>query len=253
MKLWRDLAAAAGFGLVADYLLVGILILCALVGLSIYLLTLIAGLALSIGLLSFGIALEALRSVGNSRQRALDQVWPGIFDLLRSGAEAGLTTHEQIEYLAKEAPTPVRRYFRQLSSNVDGGQTISQALSSFQNSVGSRSGDFLAIVLLITTELGGRGEAGIWARASSEVRSEQQLLSQVLAKQGWVLGSAKMAVLAPWLIVFVLLSVESNRLAFATPAGTAILFIGLALSVFAYFLTSSLGRLPMPERVFNVG
>ncbi len=252
MKLWRDLASAAGLGLVTDYLLVGILILCALGGIVIYLLTAISGLALSIGLLIFGIALEVLRSIGNSRQRTLDQVWPGIFDLLRSGAEAGLTTHEQIEYLASEAPAPVRRYFKQLSSEVNGGQTISHALGSFQNSVGSRSGDFLAIVLLITSELGGRGEAGIWASASKEIRSEQQLLSQVLAKQGWVLGSAKMAVLAPWLIVFVLLSVESNRAAFSSPGGTAILFTGLLLSVFAYFLTSSLGRLPMPQRVFNV-
>ncbi len=253
MKLWRDLAAAAGFGLVAEYLLIGILILCAVVGLTIFMVTSIAGLALSIGLLSFGISLEGLRSIGSSRQRALDQMWPGIFDLLRSGAEAGLTTHEQIEYLAAESPVPVRRYFKQLASDVDRGETLSQALGSFQKSVGSRSGDFLAIVLLITTELGGRGEAGIWARASSEIRSEQQLLSQVLAKQGWVLGSAKVAVLAPWLIVFVLLSVESNRAAFVTPGGTAVLFTGLALSVFAYFLTSSLGRLPMPQRVFNVG
>jgi tight adherence protein B len=252
MKLWRDLAAAAGFGLFAEHLLLGILIICAFIGTLIYLLSTISGLALSIALLSFGIALEVLRSIGNSRQRALDQVWPGIFDLLRSGAEAGLTTHEQIDYLAAESPVSVRRFFKQLSTDVDGGQTISQALSSFQKSVGSRSGDFFAMVLLITTELGGRGEAGIWARASSEIRSEQQLLAQVLAKQGWVLGSAKMAVLAPWLIVFVLLSVESNRIAFATPGGTAVLFTGLALSVFAYFLTSSLGRLPMPQRVFNV-
>jgi tight adherence protein B len=108
------------------------------------------------------------------------------------------------------------------------------------------------LVLLITSELGGRGEAGIWEIASAEIRSEQQLRNQVLAKQGWVLGSAKLAVLAPWLIVFVLLSVESNRESFSSSSGTAVLLIGLLLSTFAYFLTSALGRLPMPRRVFSV-
>lgn len=253
MKFWRELAAAAGFGLFANQLLVLTVVGCALIGLLVYLSTSIIGLALSIALLSLGVALEILRAIGSSRTRALEQVWPSIFDLLRSGAEAGLTSHEQVEYLSKEAPLAVRRFFQQLFLDLERGQPIGQALASFQQQVGSRSGDFLALVLLITSELGGRGEAGIWARASADIRAEQQLLGQVLAKQGWVLGSAKLAVLAPWLIVFVLLSVPSNKDAFASSTGTLILLLGLLLSAFAYFLTSLLGRLPMPERVFNVG
>ena len=253
MKFWRELASAAGFGLFANQLLALVIICCALIALLIYFATSIAGLAISIGLLSLGVGLELLRALGTSRTRALEQIWPAIFDLLRSGAEAGLTSHEQIEYLSKEAPLAVRRYFEQLYLELERGTPMREALANFQQQVGSRSGDFLALVLLITSELGGRGEAGIWSRASSDIRTEQQLLGQVLAKQGWVLGSAKLAVLAPWLIVFVLLSVPSNREAFSSATGSMILLMGLALSVFAYFLTSILGRLPMPERVFNVG
>lgn len=253
MKFWREIASAAGFGLFANQLLILLLASCIVIALLILFATGILGLALSIGLLSLGIGLEVLRVIGTSRARALEQVWPAIFDLLKSGAEAGLTSYEQIEYLAKEAPVLVRRYFQQLHLELERGHTIQQSLATFQQQVGSRSGDFLAIVLLITSELGGRGEAGIWARASSDIRSEQLLLGQVLAKQGWVLGSAKLAVLAPWLIVFVLLSVPSNQAAFSSNTGTIILLMGLILSVFAYFLTSFLGRLPLPERVFNVG
>jgi tight adherence protein B len=253
MKFWRELASAAGFGLFANQLLALLLLACSLIGFLVYIATGIAGLALSISLLTLGVGLEVLRALGTARTRALEQVWPSIFDLLRSGAEAGLSSHEQIEYLSKEAPVSVRRYFQQLFVELERGQPIRNALTTFQQQVGSRSGDFLALVFLITSELGGRGESGIWARASSDIRAEQQLLGQVLAKQGWVLGSAKLAVLAPWLIVFVLLSVPSNKEAFSSPTGTLILLLGLLLSVFAYFLTSLLGRLPMPERVFNVG
>ena len=252
MKVWRDLAAAAGFGVFSKQLLVGTLLLCCLTGTALYAVTGIAGLAISIAILNFGVSLEVLRILGNSRQMAFEQLWPGIFDLLRSGAEAGLTTFEQVEYLAKEAPPTVRRYFKQLSSDLEFGHPLQESLDRFQKLVGSRSGDFMALVFLITSELGGRGEAGIREIASAEIRAEQQLRNQVLAKQGWVLGSAKLAVLAPWLIVFVLLSVESNREAFSTSSGTAVLLIGLLLSTFAYFLTSVLGRLPMPRRVFSV-
>lgn len=253
MKFWRELASAAGFGLLANQLLMLIIFICSMIGLLVYLGTGIAGLAISILLLCLGIGLEVLRALGAARTRALEQVWPSIFDLLRSGAEAGLSSFEQIEYLSKEAPMAVRRYFQQLYLELERGQLMRNALSAFQKQVGSRSGDFLALVLLITSELGGRGESGIWARASADIRAEQQLLSQVLAKQGWVLGSAKLAVLAPWLIVFVLLSVPSNEEAFSSAIGTIVLLVGLLLSVFAYFLTSILGRLPMPERVFHVG
>jgi len=253
VKLWFELAEAAGFGLSPKKLLLSCLLIGCLIGTAIFSITGIIGLALSIALLVLGILLEVIRAMGEGRQRALEQIWPGVFDLLRSGSEAGLTTYEQIEYLSKEAPQGIRRFFLQLFENLQRGVPLERALGIFQSQVGSRSGDFLSIVLLITTELGGRGEAAIWSKASEEIRSEQQLMNQVRAKQGWVLGSAKLAVLAPWLIVFVLLSLEQNRAAFATTAGSMVLLLGLMLSGFAYFLTSFLGRLPLPRRIFHVG
>ncbi len=253
MKLWLDLAEAAGFGLGPGKLLTACLVISSLIGSAIFLFTSILGLALSIALLVLGVLFEIIRSIAQSRQRALDEIWPGIFDLLRSGAEAGLTTEEQIEYLAEKAPIGIRAFFSQLSKDLDSGMGLEAALAAFQSQVGSRSADFLSLVLLITTELGGRGQAGIWARASEEIRQEQQLMNQVRAKQGWVLGSAKLAVLAPWLIVFVLLSLEQNRIAFASTDGSLVLLLGLVLSLFAYFLTGVLGRLPLPTRIFYVG
>lgn len=253
MRMWRELVESAGLSLSPANALASCLSISALIGLAIFSFTAIIGLALAIALLVLGILFELIRSLGTSRQRALEQIWPGIFDLLRSGAEAGLTIAEQLEYLAEHSPAALKQYFAQLSQDLERGVELERALARFQSMVGSRSGDFLVLVLLITSELGGRGEAEVWAKASSEVRQEQQLMNQVRAKQGWVLGSAKLAVLAPWLIVFVLLSLEQNREAYATNQGSLVLLLGLGLSSFAYFLTSALGRLPLPGRVFHVG
>jgi len=253
MRVWRELVESAGLSLSPANALASCLSISALIGLAIFSFTAIIGLALAIALLVLGILFELIRSLGTSRQRALEQIWPGIFDLLRSGAEAGLTIAEQLEYLAEHSPAALKEYFAQLSQDLERGVELERALARFQSLVGSRSGDFLVLVLLITSELGGRGEAEVWAKASSEVRQEQQLMNQVRAKQGWVLGSAKLAVLAPWLIVFVLLSLEQNREAYATNQGSLVLLLGLGLSSFAYFLTSALGRLPLPGRVFHVG
>jgi tight adherence protein B len=85
------------------------------------------------------------------------------------------------------------------------------------------------------------------------LRQEQAVISQVRAKQGWVLGSAKIALLAPWIICLLLLNLEQNRAAFLGTEGSLVLVLGLILSLFAYFLTNLLGKLKPPERVFYVG
>jgi tight adherence protein B len=65
-----------------------------------------------------------------------------------------------------------------------------------------------------------------------------------------VVGSAKVALLAPWVIALLLMQLSSNRAAFATSAGTLVLLGGLMLSLLGYFLVSAMGRLPIQPRVF---
>jgi tight adherence protein B len=89
-----------------------------------------------------------------------------------------------------------------------------------------------------------------WESAASELRSEQALFGQVLAKQGWVLGSAKISLIAPWLIAVVLIQLEQNRNAFASELGALVLILGLLLSALAYFLVNRLAKLTLPRRIF---
>lgn len=144
MKLWRDLVESAGLSVSPANALVSCLGISALIGLAIFSFTTIAGLAIAISLLVLGILFELIRSLGVSRQRALEQIWPGIFDLLRSGAEAGLTIAEQLDYLTAHSPDALENYFTQLAQDLDRGVELERALGRFQSQVGSRSGDYLA-------------------------------------------------------------------------------------------------------------
>jgi tight adherence protein B len=218
-----------------------------------YLVTGILGLAFCFAVLAIVIWLEVIRGVGLSRQKRLDLVWPSVFDALRTGSQAGLSTAEQIDYLATEGPEQLRREFEILGADLDLGIDTDAALSHWRARIGSRSGDYLSIVMSLSEEIGGRGEAANWEQAARELRREQAVVTQVRAKQGWVLASAKIALLAPWLICVLLLNLEQNRSAFASPEGSVVLIFGLGLSLFAYFLTGALGKLRLPERVFNVG
>lgn len=252
MRVWIELCEAAGFG--ARWQQVGQLTLgiSVLFGALVWLLTSVPGLGISLGILAIGAALEVIRVMGTRRQKILDASWPAVFDLFRSGSQAGLSNQEQFEYLAENGPVPLRDAFAQLYLDTEHGMPLSDALVRFQQRVGSRSGDFLALVLMISAELGGRGLADVWQQSAADVRSELQVLGEVLARQSWVLASAKLALLAPWLVAFLLLGPTGNRGAFASEVGTLVLFLGLLLSASAYVLTNLLGRLRLPGRLFHV-
>lgn len=252
MRFWIELCEAAGFGPRWQQLGQVALGVSIFIGLLVWLITSVIGLSISLGLLSLGAILELLRMAGGQRQRNLDQSWPAVFDLMRSGAQAGLSNEEQFRFMAQNGPQRLRPIFHQLSADLENGNPLVESLARFQQLSGSRNADFLALALAVSSELGGRGMSSIWEQSASEIRGEQNLLGEVLARQSWVLASAKIALLAPWLVALLLLGPTGNREAFASEIGTLVLLFGLMLSVAAYFLTNLLGRLKLPGRIFHV-
>ena len=220
-------------------------------GLAIYLLTSITGLAICISLLVLGAGLEILRVKAGSRQRGLEKLWPQVFDSFQNAAQSGIGLEEQLEHLKLSGPFALRAHFARLQQLLLAGYPIEKALADFRMRVANRHADLLALLLTLAHELGQRAMADNWARVSSEIREEQGVLGQVLAKQGWVSGSAKVALAAPWLIALVLVQLPQNRAAFASELGSLVLVFGLLLSFVAYALVNRLGRLPTSQRLFN--
>lgn len=251
MRFYSELLAKAG--LAEQKTKVSALIL--LVGLIVVMLgfgaTGVWGLAICLGLLSLAISLEVLRLRGEARQSAFDASWPQVFDTFQSGAISGIGLREQFEYLANQGPSALRHEFRVLLQLYDSGFEIDQLAPIMRRRFANRHADLLALLIELDSELGGKGMSVTYQRAALLVRREQGELAQLLAKQGWVSSSAKMALLAPWLVALVLVQLPQNKAAFATELGALILVLGLALSLVAYALVNRLGRLPLPERVLN--
>lgn len=250
MRFLTELIEASGLHHKRQELVAGILIAVVLSGLVSFFATGVLGMGISVAVLALGACLELLRIKANSRQRAFDELWPQVFDSFQNAASANLSILEQLEYLAQKGPQRLRPQFRVLHAQLEAGIPVQLALEGFKRRIGSRHADYLATLIEITNELGGRGLVNWWKKAASELRREQALMGEVMAKQGWVLGSAKVALIAPWLIAFVLLRLEQNREAYASELGALVLFFGLLLSLVAYTLVNRLGKLRLPERVF---
>ena len=253
MTWFSDLFERAGLGSHKRTIAPAMALFAAFTFALIELTTSITGLAIAGSALLIAFALELVRLIASRRQLALTQSWPAVMDSLRSGAQAGLGVFEQIEDLGERGPLPLRKAFGQLHENLDAGSPMEKAIGSFRTALGSRIGDRLAMTILVNSEMGGRKESEVWEQMSQATRKETSALAIATSKQSWVSLSAKIALLAPWLLAAVLLRVEQNRLAYDSLSGTVVLIFGLLVSALAYFLTSILGRIPEPGRVFDAG
>ena len=82
-------------------------------------------------------------------------------------------------------------------------------------------------------------------------RSEIALWGELDSKQGWVTGTAKLAIAAPWIIVATLAARSENVEIYSTTEGTGVLVAGLLVSLTAYRLVGLMGSLSKPSRVLT--
>lgn len=251
MKFYSQLLAKAGLLERKREISLAISFTAGAIALLSYTLTQVWGLAICLAILMVAIALETIRLRADARQRDFDAAWPQLFDSFQSAAISGVALREQLEYLANRGPDALQNEFRGLLELYDAGFEVDQLMPQLRKRFSNRHADLLALLIELDSELGGHGMAITYQRAAVQVRQEQGELSQLQAKQGWVSASAKLALLAPWLIALVLIQLPQNRAAFATEIGAIVLVTGLALSLFAYALVNRLGQLPLPDRVLN--
>jgi tight adherence protein B len=198
-----------------------------------------------------GLMLELLSAKARSRQRAIASAWPEVIDSLASAASAGLSTTDSLIDLAELGPEILRPYFQTFSQNLNNGFTPVQSLAVLKRNLGDVHSDRLIEVISIANSAGGSGFHEALRTQATLTRRNLALWGEIESKQGWVSGTAKIAVAAPWLIVLMLSSRPENAAAYASETGTLVLFIGLIVSVFAYRLIQFLGSIAQPRRIFT--
>lgn len=204
------------------------------------------GIFLALGVLAF--QFEAISLLANARRRRMAKLWPEVIDSVHSAIVTGLSLSDAFDDLAIEGPKPVRNYFRDLTNSLDSGITMEAAIDSFKSNIGEVHADKFCEILRLANESGAETLAYSLAQQSQNLRNDLALAGQLEAKQSWVVGTAKLAVAAPWIVV-ALLSVRSeNAQAYNSSAGIQILFVGFIICVVAYRLVNSLGVIPKQPR-----
>lgn len=196
-----------------------------------------------------GLGIESLNAKAKIRSEQISKVWPEVLDSLQSAASSGYGLVESLNEISIKGPESLRPLFRGLIERIDLGLGMDESLDWLKAQFGNLQGDRLVELIRVVHRSGGLGFRACLRDQADRTRSEIALWGELESKQGWVTGTAKLAIIAPWIIVAILSSRPENVEIYNTNEGVTILIIGLVISLVAYRLVSVLGTLPKPRRV----
>ena len=206
-------------------------------------------LSLSVCVAALALALEALSLKAKARARQIADEWPAVLESLESAAQSGMSLLDSIRDLAESTQLLVSKDFAFACHLCERGLGLDTALAQLKNRFALSICDSTIETLRLVNDSGGAGYLSALRHQSRAIRSGSSIAQQVQAKQGWVLGTAKIAVAAPWLIVVLLSGRPENAAAYASVQGSFLLLAGLAASVVAVFLIGKIGKVDEQIRV----
>jgi tight adherence protein B len=211
----------------------------------------VIGLTVFSVLATLGASLEALRLRAKQRSDQLEKLWPEVLDSLQSAASSGFGIVDSLAEISRVGPLRIRPAFQELVQRIDSGFGLDQSLDWLKSEMGQIQADRLVELIRVVHRSGGIGYLDSLRDQSLRTRSEIALWAELESKQGWVTGTAKLAIVAPWIVVATLAARAENVAIYNTAEGTAVLTIGLVVSAIAYRLVGLLGSLTRPGRVFT--
>lgn len=206
-------------------------------------------IGLCFGLFAAAVPWAALSWQASRRQTALREIWPDAIDNLRSAVRAGLTLPEALAQLGDRGPEELRDAFEGFARDYRAGARFDDALIRLKNTLADPTADRLVAAMQVTREVGGADIGRLLQTLSDFLREDARTRSELEARQSWTVNGARLAVVAPWVILLLLATQPDAAAAYQSIAGLFVLLGGMAVSVICYRLMLHIGSLPAERRV----
>jgi len=208
-------------------------------------------LAMPFAVLGIAIPLVIARRKTEKQRALLALVWPELLDHMISGLRSGLSIAETLTSLSVRGPEISREIFHRCERDLRSGVDISTVFQNLKREFNDPIADQVCEVLDFARGTGSRDTALTLRTLGDFIRSDIAVRGEIKAKLGWVKNSAVVAAIAPWILLAILSAQPSTLAAFSTPTGIAILVVGVAMSLGAYFWMGRVGRVPEIPRIFT--
>lgn len=203
------------------------------------------------GLLGALLVAFVIRARANRRRAVNRTIWPDVVDHLVASVRAGMSLPDSIGALAELGPAATRPAFAGFDDEFRRTGDFGSAVDSLKARLADPVSDRILETLRMAREVGGTDVTAVLRGLSTYLREDATLRAEVVARQSWIRNAARLGVAAPWLLLLVLASRPETLEAYDSAAGTALILVGLGVTIVAYRLMLGLGRLPEERRWFT--
>lgn len=193
--------------------------------------------------------IAVVRSRALKRRHHRRDLWPDAVDHIASAVRAGLALPEALAQLAIRGPEELRPAFEQFAHDYRTSGDFQICLDDLKDRLADPVADRLVESLRLAREVGGSDLGRLLRTLSTFLREDARTRAELEARQSWTVNAARLALVAPWLVLLMLATRGNSLEAYGSSAGVAVLVIGGAVSFVAYRIMRRIGRLPSEIRV----
>jgi tight adherence protein B len=196
--------------------------------------------------------IESFQSKVAAETHKSNTQWPKYLDSIHSATWAGATLEQALLDSISSAPTKHTWALLEFEKDHNSGTAFNDSLDNLKARLANPITDRFIEITRLASASGGRGYLNALRAQSLQLRLENSTWSEINVKQNWVIGTAKLAVLAPWLILVLLCLRPETAIAFQSESGVTVLALGTFASLLAFRLIKTLGRLPPRQRTLGI-
>ncbi len=201
--------------------------------------------------LTFSLILLRIKLKQEAVIRARSNALPEVIELIISGLQSGMSISETLESLGNIGPKSVQMDFKKFATNLREDGEFELEIEKLKDQFKDANADQLFESLIYANEFGGRNTIKILHELADFLAEDIAIRSEIMARFGWIKNSAILAAIAPWLLLLILRTQESARIAYQQSTGQIFLLTGIFTSVIAYFWMQKIAQLPKSRRIFE--
>lgn len=134
-----------------------------------------------------------LNAVAQKKRKEAREQWPDVLDDVVSGLRAGLSVGESLASLAERGSKEMREHFRVFADELQATARLDSALTRLKNDMKEPVADKVVESMRLASTLGGHDLALLLSDLASALRAENRARGELLARQSWTRGGAKVA------------------------------------------------------------
>ena len=152
--------------------------------------------------------------------------------------------------LSYRGPEELRDAFARFGSDYRASGEFIPSLNRLKEYLADPVADTIIESLKIAREVGGSDLGRLLGTLSDFLRESSRTRAELQARQSWTVNGAKLACVAPWVVLMLMATQPAVRTVYNSWAGFILMLSGVVLSWIAYRLMLRIGTLPSEKRVF---